>query len=161
MWHSPLSTLVIDIPRRGVLIARKHSDVVRNFIKLRFSPSLSSFRIAAAFRSISEDLHDDVDEFCESRLDFLMQMQLLSILRQILFRFHRVIWLCGFIYSLILQQLNISRPYITFSIVIGWKKGKYRILFYAVISIFFICCLYNILSCVAFIVEEKSEGRNR
>ena len=77
--HSPLSTFVIDIPLLGVRIARKHNNVeLNNFIKLRlrFSP-LSSFCIAAAFRSISEDLHDDVEEFCESRREFfLKQMQL-------------------------------------------------------------------------------------
>lgn len=78
--HLPLSTFVIDIPLRGVRITRKHSDVERNFMKLRLSPSLSLLlRIAAAFLSISDDLHDDVDEFCESRLDFFKQMQLRNI----------------------------------------------------------------------------------
>lgn len=76
----PLSTLVIDMPRRGVRITRKHRELLRNFIKLRLSLSLSSFLIAAAFRSISEDLHDEVDEFCESRRESLRkQMQLLNI----------------------------------------------------------------------------------
>lgn len=79
--YLPLSTFVIDIPRRGVRITRKQSDDVRNFIKLRLSPSLSPPRMAAAFRSISDDLHEDVDEFCESRRDsFLKQMQFLNIL---------------------------------------------------------------------------------
>lgn len=82
--HLPLSTFVIDIPRLGVRITRKHSDVERNFMKLRLSPSLSLLRIAAAFLSISDDLHDDVDEFCESRLDFFMQMQLLNIVHALL-----------------------------------------------------------------------------
>jgi hypothetical protein len=78
--YLPLSTFVIDIPRRGVRITRKQSDEVRNFIKLRLSPSLSPPRMAAAFRSISDDLHEDVDEFCESRRDsFLKQMQFLNI----------------------------------------------------------------------------------
>lgn len=78
--HLPLSTFVIDIPRRGVRITRKHSDDLRNFIKLRLSPSLSPPRMAAAFRSISDDLHEDVDEFWESRRDsFLRQMQFRNI----------------------------------------------------------------------------------
>ena len=63
--YSPLSTFVIDIPRRGVLITRKHNVELRNFIKLLLSRSLSAVVIAAAFLSISDDLHDDVDEFCE------------------------------------------------------------------------------------------------
>lgn len=79
--YLPLSTFVIDIPRRGVRITRKHSDELKNFIKLRLSPSSSSLRIAAAFRTISEDLHEDVDEFCESRLEsFRRQMQLLNMI---------------------------------------------------------------------------------
>lgn len=48
-------------------------------MKLRDSRSSDSLVIAAAFRSISDDRHDDVDELLESRRSFLMQMQLRNI----------------------------------------------------------------------------------
>lgn len=74
-----LSTFVIDNPRRGDRITRKQIDELRNFIKLRDSRSSDSLVIAAAFLSISDERHDDVDEFWESRRSFLIQMQLRSI----------------------------------------------------------------------------------
>jgi hypothetical protein len=45
-------------------------------MKLRDSRSSVSLVIAAAFLSISDERHDDVEEFWESRRSFLMQMQL-------------------------------------------------------------------------------------
>jgi hypothetical protein len=60
---------------------RKQSDELRNFMKLLLSLSSSRLLIAAAFLSISDDRHDDVDEFCESRRSFLMQMQFRNISR--------------------------------------------------------------------------------
>lgn len=85
MWYLkyvflPLSTLVIDNPRRGDRITRKQIDELRNFMKLLDSRSSESLLIAAAFRSISDERHDDVEEFWESRRSFLMQMQLRNIL---------------------------------------------------------------------------------
>jgi hypothetical protein len=59
----PLSTFVIDNPRRGDRITRKQIDELKYFMKLLVSRSSESLLIAAAFRSISDERHDDVDEF--------------------------------------------------------------------------------------------------
>jgi hypothetical protein len=77
--HSPLSTFVIDNPRRGVLRTRKQIEELKYFIKLCTSRSLLELVVAAALRSISDDLHDDDDELLESRRSLLMQMQLLNM----------------------------------------------------------------------------------
>lgn len=77
--RSPRSTFVIDNPRRGDRITRKQIDELRYFMKLRASRSSDKLLIAAAFLSISDDRHDDVDELFESRRSFLMQIQLRSI----------------------------------------------------------------------------------
>lgn len=75
----PRSTLVIDNPRRGDRIMRKQIDELRNFMKLRVSRSSDELLIAAAFRSISDERHDEVDELLESRRSFFRQMQLRNI----------------------------------------------------------------------------------
>lgn len=77
---SPRSTFVIDNPRRGDRITRKQIDVLRYFMKPRDSLSSDSLLIAAAFLTISDERQDDVDELCESRRSFFMQIQLRSIL---------------------------------------------------------------------------------
>lgn len=79
--YLPRSTLVIDNPRRGDRITRKQIDELKNFIKLLGSRSSDSLLIAAAFRSISDERHEDVDEFWESRRSFFMQIQLRNILK--------------------------------------------------------------------------------
>lgn len=79
-FNLPRSTFVIESPRRGVRIARKHIDDWRNLKKLRDSRTFVELELlAAAFLSISDDRHDDDDEFCECLRFFLMQAQLLSI----------------------------------------------------------------------------------
>lgn len=77
----PRSTLVIESPRRGDRITRKQIDVFRNFRKLRGSGPSEVLLIAAAFLSISEDRHEDVDEFWESLRSFFKQIQLRSIFK--------------------------------------------------------------------------------
>jgi hypothetical protein len=76
----PRSTFVIDNPRRGDRITRKQIDVLKYFMKLRDSRSSEELLIAAAFRSISDERHDDVDELLESRRSFFKQIQLRNIL---------------------------------------------------------------------------------
>lgn len=75
----PLSTFVIDNPRRGDRITRKHSDELKYFLKLRVSLSSEELLIAAAFLSISDERQDVDDELFESRRSFLKQMQLRNI----------------------------------------------------------------------------------
>lgn len=76
----PLSTLVIDNPRRGDRITRKQYDELKYFLKLHASLSSESLLIAAAFLSISDERHDVDDELFEFRRFFLKQMQFLNIL---------------------------------------------------------------------------------
>lgn len=81
-WNShflPLSTFVIDNPRRGDRITRKQYDELKYFLKLRVSRSSVELLIAAAFRSISDERQDVDDELFEFRRSFLKQMQLLNI----------------------------------------------------------------------------------
>lgn len=77
--HLPRSTLVIDNPRRGDRITRKHIDELKYLMKL-WDVSSDELLIAAAFLSISEERQDDDDELWESLRSFLRQMQLRNIL---------------------------------------------------------------------------------
>lgn len=75
----PRSTFVIDNPLRGDRITRKQIDELKYFTKLRVSGSSDELLIAAAFLSISDERHDEVEELLESLRSFLKQIQLRSI----------------------------------------------------------------------------------
>jgi hypothetical protein len=129
-------------------------------MKLRLSPSLSSFRIAAAFRSISEDLHDDVDELCESRREsFRKQMQLLSMITFTRIYSHTDL---EFLIFLTLKFILKISPYsyisiyiisTIFSIVICWNEWKDIFSRWKASSFMFVCA-FKTFPC-AFIVGEN------
>ena len=81
MFSSPLSTLVMLIPRPGFLIARKHPDDVNILNKLLPLPLSRSFDVllSFAFRSISDERHEEESSLREYRLFRLIHPQFFNI----------------------------------------------------------------------------------
>lgn len=77
----PLSTFVMLIPRPGFLMARKHPDDVNILNKLLPLPLSRSFDVllSFAFRSISDERHEDESSLREYRLFRLIHPQFFNI----------------------------------------------------------------------------------